>query len=192
MNPTRRTFLTRAAPAALLASSFARLDVAQSSSASSLPLAAASLKDRTHEAVPISSAEREARVARARELMTNAGIAAICMTGGTSLRYFTGVHWWNSERLMALVLPDKGLPFAVCPAFEADRLHEQFSLVPSFAATQLLTWQEDESPMIASPPVCAIARSRPDSSASKKRPRLSLRRELRAPCRGQRWPARLP
>jgi Xaa-Pro dipeptidase len=73
-------------------------------------------------------------------------LSAICMTGGTSLRYFTGIRWWPSERLMTLVLPVKEQPFAVCPAFEEQRLHEQFSLVPSLAATRLISWQEDENP----------------------------------------------
>jgi Xaa-Pro dipeptidase len=146
MSPTRRTFLAGAAPAALIPFGVGKLDAESQPAGPALPAPISALKDRSHQAEPITSAEREARVARARELMAKEGLNAICMTGGSSLRYFTGVHWWNSERLMALVLPGKGLPFAVCPAFEEDRLHEQFSLVPSFAATQLLTWQEDESP----------------------------------------------
>jgi len=121
-------------------------DAAASYDAPALPPSIAALRDRRQEAVPISSAEREARLERARELMQQARLAAICMTGGTSLCYFSGVHWWPSERLMALVLPVKGQPFAVCPAFEEDRLHEQFALIPSLAATRLLTWQEDDDP----------------------------------------------
>jgi Xaa-Pro dipeptidase len=146
MSPTRRNFLAGATPAALIPLGFGTSDAAEAQAAPALPASIAALKDRRNEAVPISSAEREARFTRARELMAKAGLGAICMSGGTSLRYFTGVNWWNSERLMVLVLPSKGQPFAVCPAFEEDRLHEQFSLVPSFAGTQLLTWQEDENP----------------------------------------------
>jgi Xaa-Pro dipeptidase len=146
MSPTRRTFLAGATPAALIPLGFGTLDAGTAQNAPALPASIAALKDRRQEAAPITSAEREARAARARQLMEKAGLSAICMTGGTTLRYFTGVHWWPSERLMALVLPADGQPFAVCPAFEEDRLHEQFGLVPSFAATQLFTWQEDESP----------------------------------------------
>jgi Xaa-Pro dipeptidase len=146
MSSTRRNFLMGAATAAFIPFGSGQLDAENDRTTAALPAPIAALKDRRQEAVPISSAEREARVARARELMAKTGLNAICMTGGTTLRYFTGVHWWPSERLMALVLPATGLPFAVCPAFEEDRLHEQFSLVPSFAATHLLTWQEDESP----------------------------------------------
>ena len=47
---------------------------------------------------------------------------AILMIGGSSLMYFTNVSWWNSERLGALILPVKGEPFFVVPAFEEDRL----------------------------------------------------------------------
>jgi Xaa-Pro dipeptidase len=152
MSSTRRTFLTQAAPTALIPLGFgqihagSRFDAGSCPAAPVPPAAIAALKDRRPEAVPIATAEREARVARARELMAKAGLSAICMAGGATLRYFTGVQWWNSERLMALVLPVSGSPFAVCPAFEEDRLHEQFNLVPSFAPTRLPTWQEDENP----------------------------------------------
>ena len=68
------------------------------------------------------------------------------MAGGTTLNYFTGVRWGNSERMMMLVIPVKGEPFGVCPAFEEERLQERLSLVPSMAKTRLYTWQENESP----------------------------------------------
>jgi Xaa-Pro dipeptidase len=70
---------------------------------------------------------------------------AILLAGGTSLLYFTGVHWGNSERLFAVVLPVKGNPFCICPAFEVDRAHEQLALGP-LAKTDVRTWHEDESP----------------------------------------------
>jgi Xaa-Pro dipeptidase len=149
MSPTRRNFVLGAGASALLPLAARGAEAADARSAgetAGLPASIAALKDRRQEATPISSAEREARLERARELMQQASLAAVCMTGGTSLRYFSGVHWWPSERLMALVLPAKGQPFAVCPAFEEDRLHEQFALVPSLAATRLLTWQEDDDP----------------------------------------------
>ena len=146
---TRRSFLARTIPAALTIPSLATSLHGQASGGNAnagLPPAIAALKNRRAEATPITSEEREARIARARELMVEKKISAIVMAGGTSLRYFTGVRWWNSERLMLLVLPAKGRPFAVCPAFEEERLHEQFSQVPSVAETRLLTWQENENP----------------------------------------------
>jgi Xaa-Pro dipeptidase len=104
--------------------------------------ALASMKDRAR---PITIDERRARVDRAHRLMAEHGLDAILLAGGTSLLYFTGVHWGNSERLFAVVLPAKGDPFCVCPAFEEDRAHEQLALGP-LAKTDVRTWQEDESP----------------------------------------------
>jgi len=144
MQPTRRSFLAGAAAAAFVARDAGRSDAQTTQNA--VPPSIAALKDRRREATPITSQEREARLNRARELMRRNHLAAISMAAGTTLRYFTGVEWWPSERLMALVLPVKGRPFAVCPAFEEQRLHEQFSLVPALATTRLLTWQEDEDP----------------------------------------------
>ena len=104
--------------------------------------ALASMKDRAR---PITIDERRARVDRARQLMAEHALDAILLAGGTSLLYFTGVHWGNSERLFAVVLPAKGDPFCVCPAFEEDRAHEQLALGP-LAKTDVRTWHEDESP----------------------------------------------
>ena len=60
--------------------------------------------------------------------------------------YFTGLDWWNSERLLALVLPQKGTAFFVCPAFEEDRAREQLAKGPLAGDADVLTWQEDENP----------------------------------------------
>ena len=74
------------------------------------------------------------------------GLDAICLIGGTSLVYFTGIRWWNSERLFTFVLPQKGNPFYVCPAFENDRAHEQLNKAPQGSGSRVYTWQEDEDP----------------------------------------------
>ncbi len=136
----RRSFLSVAAPAALLPAFAERVP------AGTLPPSLAALRDRRSEATPISSLEREARIARACELMAEHSLDAVCIAGGTSLNYFTGVRWGNSERLTLVVLPAKGQPFAVCPAFEQERLRERLALVPAMARTRLYTWQENESP----------------------------------------------
>jgi Xaa-Pro dipeptidase len=148
MTTTRRSFLAAAVPAAVLPAYAPPLYAAQSEAATttSLPPAIAALKDRRSEAKPITSAERETRIARARELMAQNNFAAICIAGGTTLNYFTGVHWYNSERLTLIVIPVKGQPFGVCPAFEEERLQEVLALVPAMAQTRLYTWQEDENP----------------------------------------------
>jgi Xaa-Pro dipeptidase len=112
----------------------------------SLPRAIAALKSRAAEAHPISISERRDRLERARELMKENGISAVCMIGGTSLVYFTGIRWWNSERLFTFVLPQKGKPFYVSPAFEEDRAREQIGQAPEGDESRIITWQEDEDP----------------------------------------------
>jgi Xaa-Pro dipeptidase len=104
------------------------------------------LKSRRSEAKPITVAERHDRIARAQQLMQQNKIDAVCMIGGTSLAYFTGIHWGNSERLFAMVLPQRGHAFFVSPAFEEDRAREQISQAPEGDSCRILTWQEDESP----------------------------------------------
>jgi Xaa-Pro dipeptidase len=111
-----------------------------------LPAPIQALKNRTGEAKPITLAERESRFERARELMGEQKLDAILMTGGTSLDYFTGLRWGNSERMVCFVLPAKGNIFIVCPAFEEDRLRERLVSVPGGASSRIYTWQEDQSP----------------------------------------------
>jgi len=101
-----------------------------------------SMKDR---AKPITADERRARIERAQKLMVEHKIDAIALTGGTSLVYFTGIRWGGGERLFAVVIPAKGSPYCVSPAFEEDRAREQLALGP-LSSTEVLTWQEDESP----------------------------------------------
>ena len=131
--PTRRSFLVSAglAPAAL----------------SALPAGSpiAQLSSRKGEAQPIATNERHARIERAQQLMAENKIGAICLAGGTSLNYFSGARWGNSERLFMMIIPARGEPFFVCPGFEEGRAREQINAGP-LAGGQVLTWQEDESP----------------------------------------------
>ncbi len=144
---TRRAFLGGAIPVALAPALPLQAQRAEGgASGPSLPPAIAALRDRRSEATPIATAEREARIARARELMGQKGFAAICIAAGTTLNYFTGIRWYNSERMTLVVLPAKGQPFAVCPAFEEERLRERLALVPAMAETRVYTWQENENP----------------------------------------------
>lgn len=104
------------------------------------------LKSRRAEATPISVAERKARIARAQQLMRENKIDALVLTGGTSLDYFGGIRWGNSERLFTMVIPEKGEMFFVSPAFEEDRSREQIALGPGGKDPRVLIWQEDDSP----------------------------------------------
>lgn len=111
-----------------------------------LPPSVAELRPMTDGVTPISVDERKARIEKARGLMAANGMSAIVLAGGTSLDYFTGLRWGNSERLLALVLPVRGTPFVVCPAFEHDRAIEQIAEGPLGSSAQVRTWEEHENP----------------------------------------------
>ena len=114
--------------------------------AAAVPLAGAGgLTSRKAEARPIAVAERFRRMERARVLMREEKLDAILIAGGSSLAYFSGVRWGNSERLLLMVLPSKGEPYFVSPAFEEDRAREQI-LSGLGEKQQVFAWEEDASP----------------------------------------------
>jgi Xaa-Pro dipeptidase len=110
-----------------------------------LPASITALTSMRAAAKPITVDERRARIERAKKIMAEQNIDAIILAGGTSLLYFTGMRWGNSERLFAVVIPKTGNPYVVCPGFEEDRAREQLALGP-LVHTDVATWQEDESP----------------------------------------------
>jgi Xaa-Pro dipeptidase len=91
--------------------------------------------------MPITDEERRARIEKARRLMTENGIGAIFLEGGTSMFYYTGVRWGNSERTFGVVIPAKGELAWVTPAFEEQRARELIKF-----SNDVRTWQEDQSP----------------------------------------------
>jgi Xaa-Pro dipeptidase len=99
------------------------------------------LRPMTGDVVPISDEERQGRLEKARRLMVANGIRAVYVESGTTMFYFTGARWGNSERMFALVIPAKGDIAWVCPAFEEDRAHELIRF-----GKDIRTWEEDESP----------------------------------------------
>jgi Xaa-Pro dipeptidase len=90
---------------------------------------------------PITKQERQQRIEKARALMTENGLDAVYVEAGSSLFYFTGIRWGNSERMMAAVIPRKGEIVYVCPAFEEDRLRELITI-----GSEVRVWEEHESP----------------------------------------------
>jgi Xaa-Pro dipeptidase len=110
------------------------------------PPAIAALKSMRDQAKPITVDERRGRLERARALMRANKLDAIMLTGGTSLDYFTGMRWGLSERLLAVIIPVQGDAFLVTPKFEEERALEQARRGPLGAGTDVLAWQEDESP----------------------------------------------
>jgi Xaa-Pro dipeptidase len=111
-----------------------------------LPPSIANLKSMQHQATPITKEERAARQEKGRQLMAEKRIDAIVLMEGTSLNYFSGIRWWGGERLFAMVLPAKGTPFCVCPAFEEGRAREQIAKGPNSEPTDIRIWQEDDDP----------------------------------------------
>jgi len=111
-----------------------------------LPPSIAALKSMKEQATPITKQERAARQEQARRLMTEQRIDALVLAEGTSLNYFTGIRWWGSERLFAMVLPAKGAGFYVCPAFEEGRAREQIAKGSNGDQPDVRTWQEDDDP----------------------------------------------
>lgn len=110
-----------------------------------LPLgaAAADLPGRLPNAPPpIGTAERQARLAKAQTLMREQGFAALLIEPGSSLIYFTGVHWSRSERLTCAIIPAEGEIGMVTPFFEEPSVRESLG-----APAQVRTWQEHEDPL---------------------------------------------
>ncbi|MFP5039561.1 M24 family metallopeptidase [Parasediminibacterium sp. JCM 36343] len=95
----------------------------------------------TDDAVPISVNERKNRIAKAQRLLLEQKMEALVLDSGTSMVYFTGIHWGESERAMVAIIPARGDIQYVCPAFEEARFRQQISI-----GKDVYTWQEDESP----------------------------------------------
>ena len=91
--------------------------------------------------IPIGLAERQTRIEKARRLMHEQDTRAMVLDAGTALEYFTGVSWWPSERTLVAIIPARGEPAFVCPAFEEPRLRELIKI-----GKKVFVWQEDESP----------------------------------------------
>jgi Xaa-Pro dipeptidase len=128
----RRTFLAAGAALAALAPfrSFAQSEAAQA------------LRPMTGDVVPISREEHQARIEKAQRLMAAQGLGALLIEPGSSMTYFSGVQWWRSERLTALIIPREGQPCVVTPHFEEPSVRESLK-VPA----DVRTWNEDENPL---------------------------------------------
>ena len=127
----RRRFIGTAAASAVASTIPARLMAAASDQLSALTLPP-----------PISPAERLARVHRAQERMRAEEIGTVIVESGPSLDYFSGIQWWRSERLTALVIPAEGDAIVVTPFFERPSIAEMLAI-----PADIRTWNEDEDPL---------------------------------------------
>jgi Xaa-Pro dipeptidase len=96
----------------------------------------------TGDAVPISPAERLARVAKAQRLMREQGLGAVLIEPGASLDYFTGIRWSRSERLTGALIPAEGETIVVTPFFEEPSVRESLAI-----PAEVRTWVEHEDPL---------------------------------------------
>lgn len=90
---------------------------------------------------PISAAEYQHRIAQAAKLMRQNGLDAVLLNAGTNLRYFTGVDWYASERLVAALLLRDGRLIYVLPHFEIGSIHPRILI-----EGDILSWQEHDNP----------------------------------------------
>jgi Xaa-Pro dipeptidase len=104
--------------------------------------AAADLPSMTADIEPITPAEYAARIDKARGLMAKHGLGALLIEPGASLRYFTGVQWWRSERLTAAVLPRDGEIAIVTPHFEEPSVRESLEV-----QAEVRVWNEHDDPL---------------------------------------------
>ena len=148
----RRTFIASSATIGAAVALGAATSAAQDDhegppqGASDLPPAIRALRPMRDGVVPISVAERQGRLEKAKRLMREQGIDALMLTGGTSMTYFTGIGWGLSERLLAAFIPVTGRPFLVTPKFEEERAMEQAHTGPLGSDAQVFAWEEDENP----------------------------------------------
>lgn len=90
---------------------------------------------------PISVEERLQRVAKAQRLMREHDVDAILIEPGSAMLYFSGISWWRSERLTALVIPREGEIGVVTPYFEEPSVRESMSF-----GEDVRTWHEHDDP----------------------------------------------
>ena len=136
MKMNRRAFLTSSAAATIGA-----VAASTTADAGQAPPSFGALRPMTDGIVPITIAERRARIEKAKRLMAENRIDAILLEGGSSMFYFTGVRWGLSERPFVTVIPAKGELAWVAPGFEEQRARELIKF-----GEDVRTWQEDESP----------------------------------------------
>jgi len=142
MRVTRRNFVhtTTTGGAALLATSVASAQgQGRGGGNPNVPPAILALRPLPNAPAAIIDDERRARIAKAQRLMTEQGIGAVVLEGGTTMSYFVNVRWGLSERPFLLVIPAKGEVAYISPAFEEQRAREVIKF-----SKDVRVWQEDE------------------------------------------------
>lgn len=140
MSISKRDFL-KASGASLVALSVASQASESQQSANTSNTEITLLKDITGNVAAITPKERKTRIEKAQQLMQQLNIAALVLEPGAAMDYFTGIQWWRSERVTAVVIPKSGDIGIVCPFFEEPSIRESLVI-----GNDVRVWQEHESP----------------------------------------------
>lgn len=89
----------------------------------------------------IGTEERQTRLTALRRGMDAAGVETVLLGSTSSLRYFTGIDWHASERLLGALVHAAGRLDYITPRFELEKIEGLISL-----PGEILTWEEEESP----------------------------------------------
>jgi len=84
------------------------------------------------------------RIARAAALMQAGDLDAILIEPGSTMVYFSGISWWRSERLTALIITKNADVGVVTPYFEEPSVQQSLR-----TQADVRTWHEDASPFAA-------------------------------------------
>lgn len=141
MNMNKRQFL-KVSGAAVTALSISP-GMASTATKNAVKRGMVDLNNITAGVLPISVAERKARIVKAQSLLQQHNIAALILEPGAAMDYFTGIQWWRSERLTAVVIPREGEIAVVCPFFEEPSIRESLAV-----GQDVRVWQEHESPFV--------------------------------------------
>ena len=89
---------------------------------------------------PITTDERQQRLARLQASMASHELDAVIVTPGANMRYFFGLTWRETERLVCAVISESAVVF-VCPKFEDTALLAALS-----SPVDCVWWEEHEDP----------------------------------------------
>lgn len=93
----------------------------------------------SHPVPKITDDERRQRLARLQVALAEKGLGGLLLGSTESLRYFTGLEWHASERLLGALVTPKDVCY-IAPGFEQSRV-ESLPHLPG----EIAVWQEDES-----------------------------------------------
>ena len=94
----------------------------------------------TGKTTPIQAEERQERIQRLHRMMDTQNIDATIITPGSNMRYFFGLGWRESERLVAALVQPASTTF-ICPKFEDSALYSHLK-----GDFEYIFWEEHENP----------------------------------------------